>query len=211
MTKALLVIDIQKDFLEGGSLAVKDSNQIISKVVKLIKEYKQKEDYIFMSLDSHPENHCSFVDNHEGKKLFDKVDVNGIEQILWPKHCVFLEEGWSIPEEIMEEFDEILDTEFEVVYKGRNEEIDSYSAFFDNDKKTQTPLDIYLKEKGITEIEIVGLATDYCVKYTAMDAKALGYDVTVLVDACKGVDEKTTKEAIEEMRANNITIKGDFQ
>lgn len=178
--KALLVIDVQYDFLEGGSLEVKDSNKIIPIINKLTKS--KEFDLVIFTKDWHPSNHKSFASQHSGKNMFDLIELNGIPQVLWPNHCVQNTHG--------SEFHHNLDLNIPNLYifkKGMNPDVDSYSAFYENDHKTSTGLTDFLKEQGVTDIFITGLATDYCVKYTAIDGCKDGFKTTVIIDATQGI------------------------
>lgn len=180
--KALLVIDVQYDFLEGGSLEVKDSNKIIPIINKLTKS--KEFDLVIFTKDWHPSNHKSFASQHSGKNMFDLIELNGIPQVLWPNHCVQNTHG--------SEFHHNLDLNIPNLYifkKGMNPDVDSYSAFYENDHKTSTGLTDFLKEQGVTDIFITGLATDYCVKYTAIDGCKDGFKTTVIIDATQGIAE----------------------
>jgi nicotinamidase/pyrazinamidase len=176
---ALLLIDIQNDFCPGGSLAVKDGDAIVPVVNELQKRFA----LVVATKDWHPPGHSSFVS-------------------LWPPHCVQETTG--------AEFVEALDTSriARTFLKGTDMEIDSYSGFFDNEHRRATGLGDYLKERGVTDVVIAGLATDYCVKYTALDARMLGFETTVVVDACRGVEvqEGDTTRAVEEMAAAGVHI-----
>jgi nicotinamidase/pyrazinamidase len=196
--KALILVDIQNDFVPGGALAVPQGDSIIPVVNRLQKDF----DLVVATRDWHPTNHGSFATNHQGTKPGDIVDLNGLQQILWPDHCIQNTKG--------SEFSPILDTSriAKVFYKGTDPGIDSYSTFFDNAQKKSTGLENYLKGNGVKEIYIAGLATDYCVKYSALDAIRLGFDTTVIIDACRGVNLQPddTDKAVEEMKQEGIKI-----
>ena len=198
MNKALIIVDIQNDFLPGGALAVTEGDQIIP----IVNELQEKFDLIIATQDWHPEDHGSFAANHENKIPGELIDLHGLNQVLWPVHCVQGSKG--------AEFSESLDlTKITTIFpKGTNNKIDSYSGFFDNGKRNDTGLGGFLKSKGVTEVFIVGLATDYCVKYTAIDAADLGFETYVIEDACRGVNlaEGDANKAIEEMKVHGITI-----
>lgn len=188
---ALIVIDIQNDFLPGGSLAVPNGDEIIPIINKLQKQF----DLIVITQDWHPANHKSFASSHKNKEPYDIIKLNGSDQVLWPTHCVQNSEGASVSA--------ILETKRAslIIRKGMNPEIDSYSGFFDNEKRNSTGLAGYLTEKNVKKVSICGLAGDFCVYYTAMDALDLGFDVEIIADATKpiNVDEfkiklKTFKE-----------------
>lgn len=192
MNRILIVVDLQNDFVPGGALAVKDGNSIIP----IINRLQDKFDLIAATLDWHPVDHVSFASTH-GKEPGEKVIINGVSQILWPVHCV--QNTWGA--QLVTAFDS--HKVDKIIHKGVDKDIDSYSAIFDNARKRGTGLEQYLKEKEVTELFIAGLATDYCVKYTALDALSLGFSTTIIVDACRGVDLKAgdVAKAIEEMKA----------
>jgi len=177
---ALLLIDIQEDFLPGGALAVEGGDAIIPVVNRL---QKRAYDQIIATMDWHPKGHRSFADTH-GKEIGHVVMLNGVEQVLWPVHCVQGSVGAQFPAKL-----EIASID-KVIKKGTDVAIDSYSAFFDNGRQKQTELHAYLQRCGIHSLHIAGLATDYCVKYTVLDALALGYDCSVITDACRGVERE---------------------
>lgn len=195
---ALILVDLQKDFMQGGALAVEKANEILPVIHKICRSPFDK---IIATKDWHPADHASFADNHN-KKPGMHVMVAGVDQILWPRHCVQnspgaeFHSGWPI---------ERIDY---VVQKGTDSLIDSYSTFFDNDHLKETGLHTFLQAEGIHNLYIAGLATDYCVKYSALDAKGLGYDVFVIQDACRPVNlhPEDGARALEEMRLKGITI-----
>ena len=196
--EALILVDIQNDFLPGGALAVPEGDQIIAIVNKLQKNYN----VIVATQDFHPENHKSFAASHAGKKPGDHIILNGIDQVLWPKHCVQGTTGASFAAALnMEKVEKIFP-------KGTDPEIDSYSGFFDNGHLKATGLGDYLKEKGVEKVTIVGLATDYCVKFTALDAVALGFKTEVVKDATRAVNlqEGDFEKALDEMKENGVKI-----
>jgi nicotinamidase/pyrazinamidase len=198
MKKALIVVDIQNDFLPGGRLAVPDGDKIIPKVNDLIKKF----DLVIATQDWHPANHISFAENHKGKKPGDKITVEGVEQILWPLHCVQNTFGAEFAKDLLK------DKFTAVIRKGTDPMIDSYSGFFDNARKKDTGLDNLLKSLNVSEVYIVGLATDYCVKFTALDAVSLGYKTHVIRDACMGVNLKPndTENALNELKKAGVII-----
>lgn len=191
--KALLLVDIQNDFLPGGALAVKHGETILPLINEIVH---YSFDLIVATKDWHPNEHSSFVNNHEGKKIGDHINLGGLDQILWPAHCVQgtqgseFAPGWNTTR---------ID---KVIYKGTDSLIDSYSTFYDNGHRKSTGLELYLREKGIKDIFIAGLATDYCVKYSALDALELGFHPYVIVDACQGVNLQSNdvEKSIQEMR-----------
>jgi nicotinamidase/pyrazinamidase len=191
MKKGLLIVDLQNDFLPEGPLAVPHANEIIP----LVNELVQKPfDCLVASKDWHPNDHGSFADNH-GKSPGEHIQLMGFDQILWPRHCV---QG-TLGAEFALGWDT---TRLEqIIYKGTDKNIDSYSAFYDNGHLKSTGLDKFFKTKGVQDIYIAGLATDYCVKYSAIDALELGFNVYIIVDACRGVNLNShdTQKALELM------------
>jgi nicotinamidase/pyrazinamidase len=175
---ALLLIDLQNDFCLGGSLAVPDADAVIP----LANELQKKFDLVIATKDWHPKDHASFASNHPGGKIGEVSTVNNLLQVLWPNHCVQGMHG--------AEFHPELDTSRieKIIYKGIDKEMDSYSAFFDNAHQRSTGLADYLHERFVNTIYIMGLATDYCVRYSCLDALQLGFEVYFIQDACRGVE-----------------------
>ena len=198
--KALILVDIQNDFLPGGALAVKDGDQIIPVVNDLLLE---KWDLIVASKDWHPKEHGSFA-KVQGKEPGEVIDLDGIQQILWPTHCV--------QESFGSEFSSKLDVSAiqKIFYKGDNVLVDSYSVFFDNGKRKSTGLECYLKEKEIEELYFVGLATDYCVKFSVLDSLDLGFTTYVIKQACRGVNiqEQDSENAFLQMKQAGALLIG---
>ena len=191
----LLIIDMQNDFCPDGALAVDNGDEII----KVINKLSFKFDKVIMSQDWHPENHKSFASNHANHNPFDVVDMPYGKQILWPDHCIADSHG--------AEFNAKLDIKnvVMIIRKGYHPEIDSYSAFYENDKITATGLDGFLRDNNIKRIFIVGLATDFCVGFSAIDAANLGYDVVVVDDATKAIDMNGSLNNIySKMKKNNV-------
>lgn len=190
-TKALILVDLQQDFMPGGALAVKDGDLVIPVVNQLLNGPFEA---IIATKDWHPKDHGSFSQTHN-KAPGEVIDLDGLEQILWPVHCVENTPGAEFPPG----FD--VSKVDRVFYKGTEKNLDSYSTFFDNGKRKSTGLDKYLKEKGIKSVYIAGLATDYCVKYSVLDALKLGFNTYVVIDACRGINlhPDDTLRAIEEM------------
>ncbi len=195
---ALIITDIQLDFCPGGALAVNEGDRIIPVVNAIAPKF----DKIIATQDWHPDTHLSFAANHPGKKIYEMVDLGGVPQVLWPAHCVQGSQGADFHPDL-----DLRPVDL-VIRKGQNPGIDSYSAFMENDKKTRTGLDGYLKGLGITQLFFTGLATDYCVFYSAMDAAGLGFEVFVVLDACRGVDvpEDNVQRAKSVMKRNGITL-----
>lgn len=195
---AFVVIDVQNDFCPGGALAVNEGDIIVPVINSIMDRFYR----VVATQDWHPENQVSFASNHKGKNEFDEIPLDGILQTLWPVHCVAGTDGASFhPDLETEKFDLIL-------RKGTNPEIDSYSAFLENDRKTKTGLEGYLKSLDIRNLFLCGLATDFCVFYSAMDAVNLGFETFVILDACRGIDmpENNIEQAIDKMKESGIEI-----
>jgi len=195
---ALIITDVQNDFCPGGALAIHEGDRIVPQVNRLRTRF----DLVVATQDWHPRGHGSFAANHPGKKIGEVIDLNGLPQILWPVHCVENTPG--------AEFHPGLDRRriARVFHKGADPGIDSYSAFFDNGHRKATGLGEYLKERGIDEVYFCGLATDYCVKFSALDAVDLGFKTCVIEDACRGVNLQPgdVERAIAEMRAKGVEV-----
>lgn len=198
MKKALLIVDIQNDFMPGGALGVSDGHLIIP----LINQLQEKFDMIIATKDWHPKNHLSFASQHVGKKAYDSIILDGIEQTLWPDHCVQNSYGADFHSDLS------IKKISKIIYKGMNRNVDSYSGFWDNNKKDKTELGEYLRALYIDSLYIVGLAIDYCVKYTALDGIKAGFNIYVIEEACQGVNLKKTdtSDSIREMITNGIQI-----
>jgi len=194
----LLLIDLQNDFLPGGALAVREGDQVIPLANRLMPRF----DLVIASQDWHPANHDSFAANHPGKKVGELIELASMPQILWPAHCVQNTSG--------ADFAPALDRTriAHITKKGTDPAIDSYSAFFDNGRKKATDLDAFLRARGITHLHLLGIATDYCVLFTALDARKLGYRVTLIEDACRGVNlhPKDVANAFDKMRQAGVEI-----
>ena len=198
--KALIIVDLQNDFLPGGALPVPHGDEAIP----LANELQPRFDLVVATKDWHPRNHGSFAANHPGKKPGDRVTLDGIEQILWPAHCVQNTHG----AEFASSFDTSRITH--VFHKGIERNIDSYSTFFDNAHRRHTGLADYLKKRSIKDIYLLGLALDYCVKYSALDARHLGLNTHVILDGCRGIELESgdIDQALEEMkRAGAVLLK----
>jgi len=196
--KALLIIDLQYDFCPGGTLAIEEGNLLVPLANSLMKQFE----VVVASQDWHPANHKSFAANHPWRKPGQVIDLNGLEQVLWPIHCV----KGTMGSDLLDELDQ---RSLTIVFrKGTDPEIDSYSAFFDNGHRKSTGLNGYLKEIGVTELFVMGLATDYCVKFTVLDALELGYKVNLIQDGCRAVNLKEGDEvaAIEAMKAKGAKV-----
>lgn len=179
--QALLLIDLQNDFCSGGALAVREGEQTIAVANRLAAEFQQRGETVIATLDWHPAGHGSFASN-AGTTPGTLGQLHGLPQVWWPDHCVQHSDGAQLHPALDRAAIDLL------VHKGENAEIDSYSAFYDNGHRQQTVLDGWLKEHGVTALTIMGLATDYCVKFSVLDALALGYQVTVVAEGCRGVN-----------------------
>ncbi|MCY4780899.1 bifunctional nicotinamidase/pyrazinamidase [Sphingobacterium sp. UT-1RO-CII-1] len=185
--KALIIVDMQNDFLPGGKLAVQGGDLIIPVINGLQSSY----DLVVATQDWHPKNHVSFVESHAGRKEFDVIDLDDGEQVLWPAHCVQGTEG--------AEFSTELDTEriSAIFRKGMDWRVDSYSGFYDNNKQKETGLIGFLKGMSVSEIHLCGLAADFCVFYTGMDGIDAGFKSVILGEATKAIDQKGLEEKIK--------------
>jgi nicotinamidase/pyrazinamidase len=198
MARALILVDLQYDFCPGGALAVADGDATIPLANKLMPAFET----IVATQDWHPPEHKSFAVNHPGKQPYDMIELEGLSQVLWPPHCV---QGTRGPE-LHAGLDRARITE--VFQKGTDPTIDSYSGFFDNGRRKATGLGSWLAARRVDHVVVLGLATDYCVKFTSLDARELGMAVTLVADACRGVDlaPRDSERAIEDMRAAGCTI-----
>jgi nicotinamidase/pyrazinamidase len=196
--KALILVDLQNDFCAGGALEVAEGNQVIPIANSLLSQF----DLIIATQDWHPADHGSFAAMHPWRKPGAVIELNGLPQVLWPIHCV----QESFGAEFVKELDASKITK--VFVKGTDQGIDSYSGFFDNGHRKSTGLGEYLKEQGVTELYILGLATDYCVKFTVFDGLELGFKVNLIEDACRGVNLQAgdVAQAIAEMAEKGATI-----
>lgn len=200
MTKALLLIDIQNGFCPGGNLPVAEGDAVVPVANRLMRSGRY--DLVVASQDWHPANHGSFASQHPGKKPFDMGELSGQPQMMWPDHCV-----QNTPDA---EFHPDLDQsriDF-VQRKGENPAVDSYSAFRDNDRSALTGLSDYLRSKNVTELDLMGLATDYCVRFSALDAVDMlpGVKVRLIADGCRGIDPAGVKQAFDAMADAGIEI-----
>jgi nicotinamidase/pyrazinamidase len=195
--EALIVIDVQNDFCPGGSLAVAGGD----KIVPLINEMIGRFEHVVLTQDWHPANHSSFASKHPGKQPYETVEMPYGTQTLWPDHCIQGSGGAAFHPALKWTKAEL------VVRKGFRAGIDSYSAFFENDRVTPTGLAGYLKERGIGKVTLVGLATDFCVAYSALDAVGHGFETTVRLDACRAIDLGGSLETmLGEMRRAGVTL-----
>ena len=195
--KTLIIVDVQNDFSPAGSLPVPDGDL----VVPVINRIMDKFDLIVAALDWHPLEHASFAVN-QGKEPGEVIKLDGIDQIMWPVHCVQNTKGADFIAGL------VVSKINKVFQKGINQAIDSYSAFFDNQHKNSTGLAQYLKDKEVEEVFLTGLATDYCVKFSALDALELGFKTNLIIDACRGVNlnEGDVDQALEEMKTKGVKI-----
>ena len=190
--RALVLVDIQNDFMPDGALPTHGGYAVVPVANRLIGQF----DLVVATQDWHPPNHGSFASNHDGHEPGEVIDLAGIDQILWPDHCVQESEGAEFVDDLR------IDRVDEVIRKGTNPEIDSYSGFYDNHHRQATGLGDFLDAEGVETICILGVATDYCVKFTALDGCELGFDTWVVVDGCRGVgnDVADIDAAFGEMR-----------
>ena len=197
MSKALIVIDIQNDFCPGGALAVAGGDAIIPRVNALMDDFSVR----VLTQDWHPADHSSFAANHPGAEPFGLIDMPYGPQVLWPVHCVQGTQGAAFHAALRTDPADL------VIRKGFRAAIDSYSAFFENDHETPTGLEGYLRTRGVTDLTLVGLATDFCVAYSAIDAAKLGFAVTVLEGACRAIDlDGSLDKARADMRAAGVRL-----
>ncbi|MEL6806497.1 MAG: bifunctional nicotinamidase/pyrazinamidase [Pseudomonadota bacterium] len=197
MTRALIVIDVQNDFCPGGALAVPEGDQIVAGINALMEEA----DAVVLTQDWHPAGHSSFASSHAGHAPYDVMDMPYGPQVLWPVHCVQGSGGAAFHPDLN------VDRADMIVRKGYRSGIDSYSAFFENDHSTPTGLEGYLRTRGITELTLVGLATDFCVNFSAVDAAKLGFDVTVRNGLCRAIDlDGSLAAARDGMKAAGVTL-----
>lgn len=195
--EAILVIDVQNDFCPGGALAVAGGDQIVAPINALVPEFPVR----VFTQDWHPTDHLSFASQHLGKEPFTTTEMPYGIQVLWPDHCILGTDGAA--------FHPDLDTRPAdlIIRKGFRREIDSYSAFFENDHRTPTGLEGYLRSRGVDTVTLVGLATDYCVNFSAVDAAKLGFKVRVIESLCRAIDlEGSLKVAQEGMTAAGVTL-----
>jgi len=198
MSTALIVIDVQNDFCPGGALAVRDGDQIISGINQRMVDAGT----IVLTQDRHPAGHASFASTHAGKSPYDLVEMPYGPQVLWPDHCVQGSKGAQFHPNLK------TDPAALILRKGMTPEIDSYSAFFENDHQSPTGLEGWLRTRGITHLTLAGLATDFCVQYSALDARKLGFEVVVETSLCRAIDLDGSLNAAETaMRNAGITLR----
>ncbi len=193
----LLIIDVQNDFCPGGALAVLGGDEIVPRVNRLARDFA----HVVLTQDWHPAGHSSFASAHAGRKPYETAAMPYGSQILWPDHCVQGTTGAAFHRDLDVPHAEL------VLRKGCDTAIDSYSAFQENDRRTATGLASYLRERGFAHVTLCGLATDFCVLYSALDAVAAGFAATVVLDACRGIDlDGSLVRAVEAMRAAGVTL-----
>jgi nicotinamidase/pyrazinamidase len=194
---ALIVVDVQNDFCPGGALAVPGGDEVVAPINRLIRQFEN----VVLTQDWHPRGHSSFASRHPGRAPFSSIEMPYGPQTLWPDHCVQGLPGADFHKDLAWTKAQL------VIRKGFRTEIDSYSTFFENDRKTPTGLAGYLRERGIGKIVLAGLATDFCVAYSALDAVGLGLSVSVVMDASRAIDLNGTLLAAErEMRDAGVTL-----
>jgi nicotinamidase/pyrazinamidase len=194
-TDALLVIDVQNCFIPGGSLAVKGGDEIVPLINQIAKAFEN----VVITQDWHTADHISFASSHAGKKPFEMMKLGYGDQVLWPDHCVQGTEGAAVHKDLSIPQAQL------VIRKGFHKDVDSYSAFLEADRKTETGLAGYLKGRGIKRVFLVGLATDYCVAWSAMDARRFGFEAAVIEDACRGIDlNGSLAKAWSDMKAAGV-------
>jgi len=196
--KALIVVDVQNDFCPGGALEVTDGDA----VVPVINRLQEKFDLVVATQDWHPPDHASFASNHANRTVGELININGQPQVLWPDHCVQGTQGAALRADLNQA------KIARMFQKGQNHEVDSYSGFFDNGHQIATGLGDYLNEQGVGEVYICGLATDYCVKYTALDARMLSFETVLIADACRGVhlQPDDVQKALGEMQEAGVRV-----
>lgn len=193
---ALIVVDVQNDFCPGGALAVGGGHAIVPVINALVPRYEQ----VVVTQDWHPKGHASFASAHHGREPFDTIEMPYGTQVLWPDHCVQGTPGAELHPDLVVTSAQL------VIRKGWHQGVDSYSAFREADRETLTGLAGYLRERGVEEVHVVGLATDYCVGWTALDAAGAGFRVSVIEDACRAIDlSGSLKRAWADMTAAGIT------
>lgn len=196
-TDLLVIIDVQHDFLEGGALAVPDANAILP----VIEEVAEKFDNLVMAQDWHPAGHSSFASTHAGKAPFETTEMPYGTQVLWPDHCAQGTPGAELmlPDTLQQRAEA-------VIRKGYRPEIDSYSAFMENDQKTPTGLGGYMRERGFERAVFVGLALDFCVGFSALDARKIGFEAVVIEAGCRGIAEDSVADMKAKMLAAGVTL-----
>ena len=194
--KALIIVDVQNDFLKNGSLEVPRANNVIEPINQIINNYS----LVVATKDWHPLDHVSFASNHPGKKIGDVVKVNDFDQILWPEHCIQESKGSDFPATLNTK------TIKKIIHKGVNSQIDSYSGFYDNGKIFSTGLSNYLKVNNVTSIDYVGLVTEYCVKFTVLDSVEEGFKTSIILNGIMGIDIEESSKALKEMKSKGVNL-----
>ncbi|MCF6320241.1 MAG: bifunctional nicotinamidase/pyrazinamidase [Rhizobiaceae bacterium] len=194
---ALLMIDIQNDFCPGGALAVNEGDKIVELVNGMQKDYP----VLVLTQDWHPADHSSFAANHDGAEPFSMVEMPYGDQVLWPTHCVQGSEGAQFHRDLQ------TNNAHMIIRKGFRPQIDSYSAFFENDQQTPTGLAGYLRERGVESVVLTGLATDFCVNYSALDAIKCGFNASLILEACRAIDmDGSLDAAMDAMKNAGVEI-----
>jgi nicotinamidase/pyrazinamidase len=197
MSDALIVIDVQNDFCPGGALAVPGGDEVVEPINALIETAEM----VILSQDWHPQDHTSFASNHTNKSPFETIQMDYGAQNLWPTHCVQGSDGAAFHPKLR------TDAANAIIRKGTRRSIDSYSTFFENDRKTPTGLVGLLRDRGVTHVRLAGLALDFCVAYSAMDAADQGFSVTVIENACRAIDnDNSLANAVEMMRVKGVGL-----
>jgi len=198
VTKALVLVDLQYDFCPGGALAVAHGDETIEVANRVARHF----DTVAATQDWHPRDHGSFAANHAGAQTYQVIDLHGLPQVLWPVHCVQGSRGAAFHDQLA------TDRISQVFPKGTDPAVDSYSGFWDNGQRRATGLADWLRARGVTDVYVLGLATDYCVKFTCLDARQLGLDVYLIEDGCRAVNLSPDDgdKAISEMRAAGVTV-----
>lgn len=196
MTQALIVVDVQNDFCPGGALAVPGGDEVVAPINAMMAQF----DAVILTQDWHPAGHSSFASAHPGKAPFETVEMPYGTQVLWPDHCVQGTGGAAFHKDLRTDGDLI-------IRKGFRPAIDSYSGFFENDRTTPTGLEGYLRTRGISRLTLAGLATDFCVAFTALDAARLGFEVTVDLKACRAIDlDGSLQAALGQMKEAGVDL-----
>lgn len=194
--KALIIVDMQYDFLPGGALAVENGDEIISVIAGIQDDFE----IVVATQDWHPEGHGSFASSHEGQVPFDEIDIQGHQQVLWPDHCVQGSRGAELTSELD------LRRVSAIFRKGMDPKVDSYSGFFDNNRQHRTGMAGYLRDLEVTDIYVAGLAADYCVYYTAKDGKDLGFNSFFIENASRAISEDTYRAAMKDLKESGVEI-----
>ena len=198
LVRALIVVDLQNDFMPGGALGVPDGDAVVEPANRLMKRFE----FVVATRDWHPPGHGSFASRHPGHKPGDTIDLHGVDQVLWPDHCIENTSGAM--------FQAGLDQSRlrKVFHKGTDPRVDSYSCFFDNARRRDTGLADYLRENDVREVYLLGLATDYCVKFSALDGVESGFAMRVIEDGCRGIDltPGDVARSLDQMRDAGVRI-----